>query len=110
MVPLLRWPSYSTNESELKARQTVERERSKLPVEEGYCPNCGRTESEVTNIKERAPPFTFRRRYSRGTGAKEERTSTVRVRTDIRVPPIFLSLQIVITPLLLYIFGRRDLD
>ena len=41
MVPLLRWPSRSINESEPKARQIAERERSKLPAEEGYRPNCG---------------------------------------------------------------------
>jgi len=58
MVLLLRWPlTYSINESEPKARQTVKRERSKLPVEEGYYPNCGQTKSEVINIKERAPPL-----------------------------------------------------
>jgi len=58
MALLLQWPpSRSTNESEPKARQTAERERSKLPIEEGHRPNYGRTESGATNTKERAPPL-----------------------------------------------------
>jgi len=87
MAPLPRWPpSRSTNESEPKARQTAERERNKLPVEEGHRPNCGRTESEATNTKERAlpplPPPTYRRRHSRGPGAKEGRKKKERVRSE----------------------------
>jgi len=114
--PMSRWhrchdglPTIQTKANRKRGKPQKEKEAN-YPWKKAIVRTVGEPKARQQIQRKEPPPSTFRRRHSRGTGAKEERTSTVRVRTDTRAPPISLSLQIVTTPLLSHILGRRDPD